>query len=160
MSEREGEEWIQDESGSDRLTARIEQLLGLDFDSFTKTVILPQGRYAEFLSSKPSDRRELLASILELGVYARVSERAREVAGQTKARAEALRETLTQYAGVNRERVEQQRQELVRLEQQLIDTSQREEILQTLMQRVERLIDSHSTSAELQKEEQTRTTRK
>ena len=155
LSEREGEEWIQDESGSDRLTMRVEQLLGLDFDSFTKTVILPQGRYAEFLSSKPADRRELLASILELGVYARVSERAREVAGQTKARAEALRETLTQYASVNREHVEQQRQELARLEQQLIDATQREGIFQTLMQRVERLIGLVRRQAELRTEEQT-----
>ena len=155
LSEREGEEWIQDESGSERLTMRVEQLLGLDFDSFSKTVVLPQGRYAEFLSSKPADRRELLASILELGVYARVSERAREVAGQTKARAEALRETLTQYASVNREHVEQQRQELARLEQQLIDATQREGIFQTLMQRVERLIGLVRRQAELQTEEQT-----
>ena len=58
--------------GSALLTKRIEELLGLDFDSFTKTVILPQGRYAEFLTSEPKKRRELLAKILELGVYARV----------------------------------------------------------------------------------------
>jgi exonuclease SbcC len=69
LSEYEGGEWIQDVSGSDRLTRRIEELLGLDFDSFTKTVILPQGRYAEFLSSEPSKRRDLLEKILELSVY-------------------------------------------------------------------------------------------
>jgi DNA repair protein SbcC/Rad50 len=157
LSEREGEEWIQDESGSDRLTARVEQLLGLDFDSFTKTVILPQGKYAEFLSSKPGDRRELLASILELGVYARVSERAREVAGQTKARAEALRETLVPYASVSRERVAQQRQELTHLEQQLTETTQREEIFQALMQKVNVLSERARRQIELQTEEQIRT---
>jgi hypothetical protein len=79
LSEREGDEWIQDVSGSDRLTRRIEELLGLDFDSFTKTVILPQGRYAEFLSSEPSKRRDLLEKILELGVYKRVVDRAKEL---------------------------------------------------------------------------------
>src|SRR5262245_19477266 len=65
LSELEGEEWIQDASGSELLTKRIEALLGLDFDSFTKTVILPQGKYAEFLGSEPSKRRELLEKILE-----------------------------------------------------------------------------------------------
>src|SRR5215470_6217568 len=43
LSESEGGEWIQDTSGSDRLTERVETLLGLDFDSFSKTVVLPQG---------------------------------------------------------------------------------------------------------------------
>lgn len=152
-----GEELITDVSGAERLTQRIEELLGLDFDGFTKTVILPQGRYAEFLSSKPSDRRELLASILELGVYARVSERAREVAGQAKARAGALREMLSQYAGVSQERVDQHRQELVTLEQQLTETANREAVFQTLMQSVDGLVTLTRRQTELRTEEQART---
>ena len=158
LSEREGEEWIQDASGSDRLTGRIEELLGLDFDGFTKTVILPQGRYAEFLSSKPSDRRDLLASILELGVYARVSGRAHEVAGQAKARADALRETLSQYIGVSRARVEQQRRELATLEQQLAETTKQEVVFRALMQNVDGLSLLIRREGELRAEEQARTT--
>ena len=99
LSEREGEEWIQDTSGSALLTRRIEDILGLDFDSFIKTVILPQGRYAEFLTSEPSKRRELLAKILELGVYGRVREQARDVARQAETRAATLRETLAHTPG-------------------------------------------------------------
>lgn len=30
----------------------VERLLGLDFDRFTKTVVLPQGRFAQFLHDK------------------------------------------------------------------------------------------------------------
>ena len=103
LSEFVGDEWIQDASGSERLTARIEQLLGLDFDSFSKTVVLPQGRYAEFLSSEPSKRRELLEKILELGVYKRIADRAKEVETSAKARVETLRESLArpQYIGVH-----------------------------------------------------------
>ena len=48
LSEREGEEWIQDISGSALLTKRIEELLGLDFDGFTKTVILPKDGMPSF----------------------------------------------------------------------------------------------------------------
>src|SRR5713226_9406591 len=80
LSELEGGEWVQDTSGSELLTKRIEALLGLDFASFTKTVILPQGSYAEFLLSESGKRRDLLAKILELGVYSRVAERAKNVA--------------------------------------------------------------------------------
>ena len=119
LSEREGEEWIQDISGALRLTTRIEELLGLDFDSFTKTVILPQGRYAEFLTSEAEKRRELLAKILELGVYARVRAHAGDVEKQARTRAETLRETLAQYAGLSQEHIALQKDELAKLRQRI-----------------------------------------
>jgi exonuclease SbcC len=34
----------------------VEQLLGLDFNQFTKCVALPQGEFAEFLHANPADR--------------------------------------------------------------------------------------------------------
>ncbi len=155
-----GEELITDVSGAERLTQRIEELLGLDFDGFTKTVILPQGKYAEFLSSRPNDRRELLETILELGVYKRIANRAKEVAGHSEARAKTLRETLSQYAGVTRERIEQHRQELVMLEQQLAETAGREAVFQRLMQSVDGLTTLIRREAELRTTEQTRTSEK
>lgn len=160
LSEREGEEWIQDVSGSERLTERIEQLLGLDFDSFTKTVILPQGKYAEFLSSKPGDRRELLANILELGVYSRVADRAKTVAAQAKTRADTLRETLAQYVGVSRERVEQQRSELAAVGKQFADTSAREEMLRELVRQAEGVTTLLARLNDLTTEERTRANEK
>ena len=38
-------------SGAKELTEAVEQLLGLDFSQFTRTVVLPQGEFAEFLLS-------------------------------------------------------------------------------------------------------------
>ncbi len=156
LSEREGEEWIQDISGSARLTNRIEDLLGLDFDSFTKTVILPQGRYAEFLTSEPKKRRELLAKVLELGVYARVADRAKLVAGQAKTRAETLRETLTQYAGLSQEHIALQKDELSKLDQRIEQVSQQEKLLQSVAQQVDHVASLRSRMAELQEEVQNR----
>jgi exonuclease SbcC len=154
LSEREGEEWIQDVSGSEYLTKRIESLLGLDFDSFTKTVILPQGRYAEFLSSRPNDRRDLLASILELGVYARVAERAKEVETRAKERARTINETLTQpeYAGVSRALAEQRHQELGLVIQQIVATSALEETLRGLAQSAQEVATARSRLTNLQDE--------
>ena len=71
------------------LTAAVVGLLGLDFDKFNKTVVLPQGRFAEFLHDKPSDRQELLRGLLGVGIYDRIGRAAREraVAGQERRRA-------------------------------------------------------------------------
>ena len=156
LSEREGEEWIQDASGSARLTNRIEELLGLDFDSFTKTVILPQGRYAEFLTSEPKKRRELLAKILELGVYSRVADQAKLVAGQAKTRAETLRETLTQYAGLSQEHIALQKDELSKLGQRIEQVSQQEQTLQSVAHLVDHVASLRRRMTELQEEVQNR----
>lgn len=156
LSEREGEEWIQDTSGFARLTRRIEELLGLDFDSFTKTVILPQGRYAEFLTSEPKKRRELLAKILELGVYSRVADQAKLVAGQAKTRAETLRETLAQYAGLSQEHIALQKDELSKLGQRIEQVSQQEERLRDVAQHVDHIAGLRSRVTELQEEVQNR----
>lgn len=160
LSEREGEEWIQDISGSARLTNRIEELLGLDFDSFTKTVILPQGRYAEFLTSEPKKRRELLAKILELGVYARVADQAKLVAGQAKTRKETLRETLAQYAGLSQEHIALQKDELSKLSQRIEQVLQQEERLHDVAQHVDQITGLRSRVTEFQTEVQTRTREK
>ncbi len=156
LSEREGEEWIQDKSGSALLTKRIEELLGLDFDSFTKTVILPQGRYAEFLTSEPSKRRELLAKILELGVYARVADQAKLVAGQARTRAETLRETLAQYAGLSQDHIALQKEELSKLIQHIEQIAQQEQLLQGVAQHVDQVAGLRRRVAELQTEVQAR----
>ena len=156
LSELEGDEWIQDTSGSELLTKRIESLLGLDFDSFTKTVILPQGRYAEFLISEPKKRRDLLAHILELGVYSDVADRAKEVAGQAKTRAETLQETLTQYAAISREQLDHKRQEETSLNKQIAQINRQEKTLQELVHKAETVTTTLARCTELQTEERIR----
>jgi len=156
LSELENGEWIQDTSGADRLTERIESLLGLDFDSFSKTVVLPQGKYAEFLSSEPGKRRDLLEKILELGVYRRVIERAKDLEGRSKTRAETIRETLAQpqYAGVTRAMVEQRQDEVERLAHDIVQTSRQEEMLRGLAQQVEAVTTLVARCESLRQEEQ------
>ncbi|MGH8875214.1 MAG: AAA family ATPase, partial [Acidimicrobiia bacterium] len=59
------------------VTAAVEQLLGLGFDHFTKSVVLPQGEFAAFLHDKPAKRQDLLRELLDLGVYERMRELAK-----------------------------------------------------------------------------------
>ena len=68
----------------------LEQVLGLDFDRFTKTVVLPQGRFAAFLHDKPADRQELLRQLLDLGIYGRMGGHAREREKTARAQLEVL----------------------------------------------------------------------
>ena len=72
------------------MASQVERLLGLDFDRFTKTVVLPQGRFAQFLHDQARDRQELLRHLLDLGIYTRMGSEARSQAGRAGARLEEL----------------------------------------------------------------------
>jgi exonuclease SbcC len=51
------------------VTARVKQILGLEVDDFTRAVVLPQGRFAEFLNLKGSERNKMLQRLFGLERY-------------------------------------------------------------------------------------------
>jgi exonuclease SbcC len=131
----------------------VEQLLGLTFEQFTRAVVLPQNEFARFLHDKPSERQDLLVSLLGFDVYDRMRTRARAEA-QEHANAVALaeqgvaqladctpeeRETWAQwvdeYAALGRE-VRDARAALVQLEQDAAavtaDAARRREVVTRL----------------------------
>jgi exonuclease SbcC len=67
-------------SGAREMKGAVERLLGLPFAHFTKCVVLPQGEFAKFLHDEPARRRDLLTRLLDVGVYERIGQRARETA--------------------------------------------------------------------------------
>jgi DNA repair protein SbcC/Rad50 len=60
------------------VTAGVEELLGLSYQHFIQSVLLPQGRFSRFLQAKASERQKLLVELLAFGVYEKVGQRARE----------------------------------------------------------------------------------
>ena len=64
-------------AGAEReMNAAVVELLHLDFDDFTKCVVLPQGEFARFLRAKGDERRALLIKLLNLDIYEEVGRRA------------------------------------------------------------------------------------
>ncbi len=66
------------------VTARVTELLGLDFATFTKTVLLPQGAFDEFLRGDEPQRRDILSRLLGLGRYEEAGRKARSRADGAK----------------------------------------------------------------------------
>ncbi|PJZ04516.1 exonuclease subunit SbcC [Pantoea rodasii] len=56
----------------DKLKA-IETLSGLDFDRFTRSMMLSQGQFAAFLNAKPGERAELLEELTGTEIYGQIS---------------------------------------------------------------------------------------
>ncbi len=72
------------------LSESVRTLLGLDFGQFTRTVVLPQGEFARFLTDSPADRQRLLRQLLDLGIYERLGQNARRLAKERQVEAETI----------------------------------------------------------------------
>lgn len=73
------------------MSKAVEDLLGLDVDQFNRTVVLPQGRFADFLHDDPARRQATLRQLLGLDVYARIGQSARQLAKRYQDQGEVLR---------------------------------------------------------------------
>lgn len=80
--------------GVGEVNAHLQRLLGLEYDAFIQSVLLPQGEFSKFLKSKPSEQQQILRELLRLGIYERMRARAhseaKEIAGRMKTDAELL----------------------------------------------------------------------
>ena len=84
--------------GPDNVKSRVQELLGLSYEHFTQSVLLPQGGFADFLRATPANRQRLLVELLAYGVYKDIGQRARERAETAKNRcdlAQQARDQLT-----------------------------------------------------------------
>jgi len=63
--------------GPDQVKSAATEILGLTYEHFTQSVLLPQGRFSEFLHAKASERQNLLVELLAFGVYETVGQKAR-----------------------------------------------------------------------------------
>ena len=82
------------EHGAKDVTAAVERRIGLTWEHFTTAVILPQGRFQEFLLAPPGDRQDLLNELLRLGVFEQVKQRAGQRAKEHQASQEAMQAQL------------------------------------------------------------------
>ncbi len=79
---------------SDKLSEKpreVERLTGLDFERFTKSMLLAQGGFAAFLEASANQRAELLEELTGTDIYGQVSQRVFERTREVRAALEQLR---------------------------------------------------------------------
>jgi exonuclease SbcC len=88
------------------INARIEAIIGLDFDGFTRAVLLPQGEFAKFLSGDAGQRRDIMVRLLELSRYEQAGQLARQEAERLNSDISAKSQLLAEdYADATKEGV-------------------------------------------------------
>ncbi|MEO1435068.1 MAG: AAA family ATPase, partial [Bacteroidota bacterium] len=96
----------------------IEQITGLDFDRFCRSVLLSQGDFAAFLKAKVDQRSELLESITGTQIYTTISKKAFERHKEEATKYEALKKELEHLNLLAPEALEAQQQQLTNLEKE------------------------------------------
>jgi exonuclease SbcC len=95
------------------VTQMVERIVGLDFEAFTRSALLPQGQFQEFLAGSPDNRRDVLRRLLRMEVYERMQSRAGQEAGALQQRVNELdRRLREELADATPEALAQRRQEL------------------------------------------------
>ncbi len=68
--------------------------LKLDYDTFTNSAYLRQGRADEFMLRRPSERKQILADLLKLDRYEQLAGKAKDTAKEYKGKIEQLKQNL------------------------------------------------------------------
>jgi DNA repair protein SbcC/Rad50 len=74
---------------------RVEVVTGMDFDRFTRAMLLAQGGFAAFLQAAPDERAPLLEQITGTAIYSRISIRVHELRTKERNKLEALQADLS-----------------------------------------------------------------
>ncbi|HEY6548017.1 MAG TPA: SMC family ATPase, partial [Vicinamibacteria bacterium] len=68
----------------------ILKIVGLDYDAFTRSVVLPQGQFDAFLKGEPKERHKILIALLNLDVYVEMQKIANRRASDAKREADFI----------------------------------------------------------------------
>ena len=76
------------------IDAFITQLIGLDVSQFFRTVVLAQGKFAEFLNADDNEKSLLLEKMMGIEIYSQVGKKIYEITSEKKQACDLLKESL------------------------------------------------------------------
>ena len=97
----------------------VRDIVGMDYEGFVRSVVLPQGRFHLFLAGGREERDRVLEDLLGLDLYRAVMQRANDLAQRFQAQAEELARRLeTELAYATPERLRELRRQALALKQE------------------------------------------
>lgn len=96
---------------------KIAELTGLDFERFTRSVILAQGGFSSFLNAKPNERSPILENISGTKIYSDLSQLAYNIHKDESQKLEIISKQLEGINTLSSEKAEQMNDDLQRIKQ-------------------------------------------
>jgi exonuclease SbcC len=75
LERHDGSDWVSicERGGVRECDRALKEILVLEFDSFCKAVVLPQGEFHKFLKGDTAERRQMLVSLLGVGYFQKMA---------------------------------------------------------------------------------------
>lgn len=101
------------EEGSRSVTEKCEEIIGLKLEDFTRTVVLPQGKFSEFLKLEGRDRRTMLERLFNLQKYGyELSEKLSKEVSIERDKANIIQGELKGYENISEEILKEKKKSL------------------------------------------------
>ncbi len=134
LDELVGEEWER------CATQKIEEVIGMDFETFTRVIILPQGQFDEFLKGEAGKRREILRQLAGFQIFEQMRKEASDRTSRFKAEREGLDKVIEGMQAPTIEEVNVQQTELGNLEVAIPELDIKAKNSRKLLESEERLL--------------------
>jgi exonuclease SbcC len=111
------------------ITEKIDELVGLNMDDFTRSVVLPQGKFSEFLKLKGVEKRKMLERIFGLEEYGkRFTDRLKRKRDKKRQEVEALENQIMGKGEIEPQEIDIKKEELesLNIEKEKFDRDNRE----------------------------------
>lgn len=103
---------------------QIEKIIGLTLDDFTRSVVLPQGKFSEFLKLKGKEKRDMLERIFGLEKYGKqLGEKIKKARNKELKKQSQLEGALKGFENISEEGYEEKEEELKSLKEEEIKIS-------------------------------------
>ncbi|MGB5988254.1 MAG: SMC family ATPase [Marinifilaceae bacterium] len=96
----------------------VHEAIGLSYENFKRTIIIPQGQFKEFLELGDADRTKMLKELFNLGKYD-LADKLKPLANKNSKEIENLKGQLEQLGDVNTEQVEELEKSLLVLKKEI-----------------------------------------
>ncbi len=96
-------------------TQNLEEIIGMNFETFTRVIVLPQGQFDEFLKGEASKRREILRQLAGFQIFEQMRKEASDRTSRFKAEREGLEKVLEGMQAPTLQEVQTQEIELINL---------------------------------------------
>ena len=137
------------------LDAKLAEILGMDYETFTRAILLPQGQFDLFLRGSPRERRETLIKLYGLEALQAMRERAAARLAaliEQKARLEGELDTL---AEAEEERIAALQEEIAALENSEKELSHQEKSAEQTLKTLETRLELFTALEALRRRKQT-----
>lgn len=122
----QNEEWIPMESPD---SAAVERVVGLSYANFKRTIIIPQGRFREFIDLPPAQRTTMLKEVFNLHRFD-LNRQARDLYNHTNSLLENLKGQLLSVESINPEHIKEKQKKKENNKKIVQHLEQKEEVLE------------------------------